>query len=139
MAQQPQPHNAQPANPIITKLRETPGASPAQFTGWVGSGAADGRTRLHLDVGSLSYYLEFDNADVLHWADVPETVMPLGAKMAWVRGDARVRVIRSVGAKAIQVSRFLQSSGQASGSDAVRGFLSGATLNTPRSKNQSSS
>jgi hypothetical protein len=135
MAHPPQPQSPQPANSIITKLRDAGGPGPAQFTGWVGSGAADGRTRLHLDINSLSYYVEFDNSDAVHWTDVPEAVMPLGAKTVWLRGDARVRLIRSVGTKASQVSRFLKATTHASNHGAVRGFMSGAALNVRGSMN----
>jgi hypothetical protein len=139
MAQPPHSPHTQPVNPAISKLREAGGSGPAQFTGWVGSGAADGRTRLHLDVNALSYYVEFGNVDAVHWADIPEAVMPFGAKTVWLRGDARVRLVRSVGTKATQVSRFLKLTSQVSNYDAVRGFMSGASMSSRRSMNSPSS
>jgi hypothetical protein len=140
MAQAHQPPQAQPVNPVFSRIREARGSGPAQFSGWVGSGAEAGRTRLHLDINTPSFYVEFSNDDVMHWADVPETVMPLGAKAVWLRGDARVRLVRSVGAKAIQVSRFLRQvsryltrASQVRNTDAVRGFTFGAgrSMNSP--------
>lgn len=105
---------ALPPNPTISKIQKLGGRSGAPFVGWVGSGAGEGHTRLHLDINALGYHIEFENGDVMHSMDVPESVMPFGAKAVWLKADARVRLTRSVRTSATQVSRFLRHAGNVS-------------------------
>lgn len=116
-------------NETVSKVRQG-GGRAASFAGWVGSDAPAGRTRLHLDLNQLSYYLEFDNNDVLGSADLAENVMPFGAKTVWLKGDARVRLWRSVGTSATKMMRFLSASAMNASPSMVRASMSGAPFSS---------
>jgi len=119
---------ALPLNPTVSTLQQAGGRAHAPFQGWVGSGAGEGKTRLHLDIHELGYYIEFDNSDVLLSTNVPENVMPFGAKAVWLKADARVRLSRSVRTSATQVSRFLRRAASAASPAAARAWMFGAPI-----------
>jgi hypothetical protein len=108
MAQgQPTARAALPVNPHLSALQQAGGRTPAHLFGWIGDGAPAGKSRLHVHINQPGYYVEFSNADVVHSADLSESVLPFGAKAVWLKPDARVRLYRSLGTSAMQASRFL--------------------------------
>jgi hypothetical protein len=122
-------------NSVISKLQETGGRTPAPFLGWIGSGAGEGKTRLHLNIHELGYYIEFDNGDLVHSMDVQDNVMPFGAKALWLKADARVRLSRSVRTSATQISRFLSRAASTATPNVARTWMLGAPIGSPNAQN----
>jgi hypothetical protein len=79
-----------PGNPHLVKLMQAGAYNAFTFRGYIGPGAAEGRIVLYPSLDDLSQSVEFSKSDVLGFADLPESVMPLGAKIIWVKGDATI-------------------------------------------------
>jgi hypothetical protein len=109
-------------------LKGEGGAAATTFSGWVGEASADGMTRLYLNINDLSYYIEFENGDLVHSTDVAESVLPCGAIAIWLKADARVRLTRSVRTSASQINRFLTS---VAGSGSFAAGVPGTSMTSP--------
>jgi hypothetical protein len=115
-------------NATISKLIAQDGAATATFSGWVGEGSAEGMTRLYLNINDLSYFIEFESADLVHSTDVAEHVLPFGAIAIWLKADARVRLTRSVRTSATEINTFLSS---VTGSGSSGAAMPGASMKSP--------
>lgn len=60
------------------------------FWGYVGPSRKDGVVTLYPSLENLGDSIEIAVADILHVEDVPETVLLFGAKVVWVRRDAKI-------------------------------------------------
>jgi len=78
-------------NPLLARLLVAEGAENAiALRGYVGPSRAEGYINLYPNLYDLSESLEVAQADVLHFAEVPETAMPFGATILWVKKDAQI-------------------------------------------------
>lgn len=68
-----------PANPPETQV----------FTGYLGASDKEKHVRLYFDV-TLAQHLDILQEDILHQVEVPESQMPLGGVMVWVKKEAKL-------------------------------------------------
>jgi hypothetical protein len=80
-----------PENPLLARLLVVDGAANAiTLRGYVGRSTAEGYVNLYPKLDDLSESLEIAQADILHFSEVPESVMPYGAMILWVKKDAQI-------------------------------------------------
>ena len=78
-------------HPILSRLLEqSEGAGARAFRGYIGPSKAEGGVWLYPSLGDLSFSIEIREADILDTADAPETLLPHGGTIVWVRTDAEV-------------------------------------------------
>lgn len=77
-------------HPILDKVLAEGGVTPKSITGYVGASSRGGYVTIYPNLTDLTKSYEVAVDDVLHTADVPESVRPFGAKVVWLRGDADV-------------------------------------------------
>jgi hypothetical protein len=85
-----------PENPLLARLLVIDGATNAiTYRGYVGQSSAEGYISLYPRLYDLSESFEIAQADILHFLEVPESVMPHGAMILWVKKDAQITHHRS--------------------------------------------
>ncbi|MEU8318935.1 hypothetical protein AB0C33_11250 [Nonomuraea sp. NPDC048881] len=82
--QGPEPH------PLLVKLLQEGSPDTMTFWGYVGPPYQDGFVTLYPSLEDLNSALDIPQSDVLHIEDVPEDILLFGAKVLWVRRDAKV-------------------------------------------------
>lgn len=80
-------------------------ADAVTFMGYMGPAAADGSAVLYATLDELADCIEIPPADLLHVEDVPETVMPFGAKRVWIASKAKITRRRSGAAEDMTPAR----------------------------------
>jgi hypothetical protein len=76
-------------HPLLSRLLEA-GANVRAFRGYVGPDKGTGRVRLYPSLGDLSFSIEINEADIVASAEAPETLLPHGGTVVWVKPDAEV-------------------------------------------------
>jgi hypothetical protein len=66
------------------------GADARVFRGYVGPSPANGRVSLYPSLGDLTFSIEIAEKDILESVDAPETLLPHGGTLIWVKRDAEV-------------------------------------------------
>jgi hypothetical protein len=79
-----------PENPLLSKLTREGAVDSMTFWGYVGPSREEGVVTLYPSLENLSDSIEIARADILHVEDVPETVLLFGAKVVWVRREAKI-------------------------------------------------
>jgi hypothetical protein len=80
-----------PENPLLARLLVAVGATSAiTLRGYVVPSRADGYVILYPRLDTLSESHEVARADILFFTEVPESVMPFGGMMIWVKTDAQI-------------------------------------------------
>jgi hypothetical protein len=88
MAKQPDvPHLR--AHPLLSRLLDV-GANVRAFRGYVGPERDRERLRLYPSLGDLSFSIEINKSDIVASAAAPETLLPHGGTVIWVKPDAEV-------------------------------------------------
>jgi hypothetical protein len=77
------------AHPLLSRLLEV-GANVRAFRGYVGPDKNSGRVRLYPSLGDLSFSIEIDTSDIVASAAAPESLLPHGGTVIWVKPDAEV-------------------------------------------------
>lgn len=77
------------AHPLLSRLLEV-GANVRAFRGYVGPDKDNGRVRLYPSLGDLSFSIEIDKSDIVASAAAPESLLPHGGTVIWVKPDAEV-------------------------------------------------
>lgn len=77
------------AHPLLSRLLEA-GANVRAFRGYVGPEKDKGRVRLYRSLGDLSFSIEINKSDIVASAAAPETLLPHGGTVVWVKPDAEV-------------------------------------------------
>lgn len=77
-------------HPVLARLAREGVADATSFRGYIGSSDSDAYVTLYSSLEYPSASIEIARDDILHVEDVPENFLPFGAKVVWVRGDARV-------------------------------------------------
>ena len=79
-----------PENPLVQKLTVEGGQEAITFCGYIGPSSDEGLINLYRSLENLADSIEIARQDILHFEDVPETVLLFGAKMIWVKKDAKI-------------------------------------------------
>jgi len=77
-------------HPLLNRLLEV-GPDVRAFRGYVGPSKDRGRVKLYPSLGDLSFSIEIDRSDIVASAAAPESLLPHGGTVIWVRPDAEVR------------------------------------------------
>jgi hypothetical protein len=78
-------------NSLLTKLLATEGVANAMvLRGYVGPTTAEGNVTLYPRIDDVSECFEIAPDDILHSVVVPESVLPYGGTMIWVRKNANI-------------------------------------------------
>jgi hypothetical protein len=88
MAKQPDDQHLR-AHPLLSRLLEV-GENVRAFRGYVGPAKDSGRVRLYPSLGDLSFSIEINKSDIVASAAAPETLLPHGGTVIWVKPDAEV-------------------------------------------------
>lgn len=96
-------------HPLLTKLGLSGATNATSLTGYVGpSGNAD-TVRLYSSLENLSESVEVLRKDILHSASTPDTVLPYGGTIIWLRKDSQVTFHRSQHTAVFQPADNLQA------------------------------
>jgi hypothetical protein len=76
-------------HPLLSRLLEV-GANVRAFRGYVGPDKDSGRVRLYPSLGDLSFSIEINKNDIVASAAAPESILPHGGTVIWVKPDAEV-------------------------------------------------
>jgi len=90
-----------PENPVLAKLVGAGAANAIALRGYIAPSTARGRVSLYPRLDDLSNSVEIASSDILHFEAVPESVLPYGAVIVWLKKDAeitrrRVETVRAV-------------------------------------------
>jgi hypothetical protein len=77
-------------HPMLKKLLAAGAADSMTYWGYVGPSTASGRITFYPSLNNLSVSLEIAMDDIIHVEDVPETILPFGAKVIWIKKDASI-------------------------------------------------
>ncbi|GGS62924.1 hypothetical protein ACIBIZ_23125 [Nonomuraea spiralis] len=100
------------AHPLLVKLLQEGHPDTMTFWGYVGPPHQDGFVTLYPSLEDLNSALDIPLSGVLHIENVPETILLFGAKVLWVRRDAKV-VRRQAGtAEASLTSEVAEDAGE---------------------------
>jgi len=77
-------------HPMLKKLLAAGAADSMTYWGYVGPSTASGRISFYPSLNNLSVSLEISIDDIIHVEDVPETILPFGAKVIWIKKDASI-------------------------------------------------
>ena len=77
-------------HPLLNRLLEV-GPDVRAFRGYVGPDQRNGRVRLYPSLGDLGFSIEINKSDIVAAAAAPESLLPHGGTVVWVKPDAEVR------------------------------------------------
>ena len=77
------------AHPLLNRLLEA-GPNVRAFRGYVGPEKDSKRVRLYPSLGDLGFCIEINKGDIVASAAAPETLLPHGGTVIWVKPDAEV-------------------------------------------------
>ena len=77
------------AHPLLSRLLEV-GATVRAFRGYIGPDDETGRLRLYPSLGDLGFSIAINKSDIVASADAPESLLPHGGTVIWVKPDAEV-------------------------------------------------
>ena len=77
-------------NPLISKILANGGATATVLWGYIGPSPREGHIALHTSLRNLAISVEIAERDIIHIADVPESIFPFGAKAIWVKKEAPI-------------------------------------------------
>src|SRR5262245_38276347 len=67
-------------NPLISKILANGGATATVLWGYIGPSSREGFITLHPSLRNLSVTMEIAERDIIHVADVPDSIFPFNAK-----------------------------------------------------------
>lgn len=87
-------------NPLISRILANGGAAATALWGYIGPSPREGYVALHPSLRNLAISIEIAERDIIHIADIPESIFPFGAKMIWVKNEAPIanRLVESADA-----------------------------------------
>jgi hypothetical protein len=83
-------NNREPHALLGRLLAHGAGADAHAFRGYIGPETRDGKVRLYPSLGDLTFSIEIAEADILESVAAPETLLPHGGVVLWVKRDAEV-------------------------------------------------
>ncbi|MCU6498250.1 hypothetical protein LPN04_10645 [Rugamonas sp. A1-17] len=81
-----------PEHPLLSYLKEHNASNVASVKGYVGPSTRDGYVRMYADLADLSDAVDIPRNDILYFAEAPDSVLPLGGTIVWLKKDAQVVV-----------------------------------------------
>ena len=99
-----------PENPLLAKLVAAGASNVMPLQGYVGPSTRETHITLYPNLNDLSESFEIAKTDILHFAETPETVLPYGGMVVWVKKDAQI------------ISRRSESVGNLKGAEARSNF-----------------
>jgi hypothetical protein len=84
-----------PEHPLLSYLKEGNASNVVTVKGYVGPSSSPDHIRLYADLADLSESVDIARSDILYFAEAPDTVLPLGGTVIWLKKEARI-VVRSV-------------------------------------------
>lgn len=76
-------------HPLLDRLLKA-GTDVRAFRGYVGPDKGNGRVTMYPSLGDLSFYIEINRSDIVSSAAAPESLLPHGGTVIWVKPDAEV-------------------------------------------------
>jgi hypothetical protein len=87
-------------HPALVKLAADGYPDAVALSGFIGPSSTEGYITLYRDLRKLERGLEVRLSDIVHVEDIPESIVPFGAKRIWVRKGAdlelRISSVRRV-------------------------------------------
>ncbi|MFC4941989.1 hypothetical protein [Pseudonocardia sp. GCM10023141] len=83
-------------HPLLAELATEGPPAVQVFSGYFGPSARGGTVTLYRSLRNLDATIDIAAADILHVADIPESILPFGAKMVWVAAAAEIAVRQTV-------------------------------------------
>lgn len=77
-------------NPLLAQLTREAMGETITFWGYIGPSENKDIIALYPNLQSPADYVEISRTDILHVEDVPENILLFGAKVIWVRRDAKI-------------------------------------------------
>jgi hypothetical protein len=82
-------------HPLLTKLGIAGATNATSITGYVGPSGNPDTVRLYSSLENLLDSIEVLRKDILHSASTPDTVLPYGGTIIWLKKDSQVTFHRS--------------------------------------------
>ncbi|SIT58659.1 conserved hypothetical protein [Mesorhizobium prunaredense] len=76
-------------HPLLSRLLDV-SPNVRAFRGYVGPRKDNGRVRLYPSLGDLSFSIEINESDIVASGAAPESLLPHGGTVIWVKPDAEV-------------------------------------------------
>jgi hypothetical protein len=77
-------------NPLLKQLIDGGAATSLIYWGYVGPPTTEARITFYPSLNDLSVSLDIAREDIIHVKDVPETLLPFGAKVIWVKRNSDI-------------------------------------------------
>ncbi|MEW9806360.1 hypothetical protein [Mesorhizobium marinum] len=77
-------------HPFFESANRQEATDSVTFMGYCGPSTGNGSMVLYASLNELADCIEVPSEDVLHVEDVPEAVLPFGAKRIWIRSKAKI-------------------------------------------------
>lgn len=90
MPDQRNPGSQLQEHPLLQKLIAGGATNSMVYWGYVGPSPHEGRINFYTSLNDLSASIEIARDDIIHFEDVPEIILPFGAKVIWVKQDASI-------------------------------------------------
>jgi hypothetical protein len=99
MAEKTVPSANIPENHLLTRLIAGGATNATAMRGYVGPSTTEGYIVLYPSLDNISESIEIARDDILEFAELPESVLPLGGTIVWVKKDAKItfRSVKTVG------------------------------------------
>ena len=81
-------------HPLLEKIAGDGPSGVRSLTGYIGPSPRSDCITVYGSIKDLQRSVEINVADIVHIEDVPETIVPFGAQVVWVKTDAAVAVRR---------------------------------------------
>ena len=94
-----------PLHPIFAKLNNENSTKFTTLRGYVGPSLTKGSIRLYKSLDGPSESVEIPQADIIYFADMPESILPYGAKIVWIKKDAEVTVNQVASVAGVKADR----------------------------------
>lgn len=110
-------------NALISKILANGGATATVLWGYIGPSSREGFITVHPSLRNLSVTIEIAERDVIHVADIPESIFPFGAKAIWIRNEAPISHRVEETADSVRSHRVEESAGSISDADTRPGMV----------------
>lgn len=77
-------------NQLIADVIAKGGAEATVLWGYIGPSSREGYISLHPSLRNLSISMEIAERDIIHIADIPESIFPFDAKVVWIKSQASI-------------------------------------------------
>jgi hypothetical protein len=96
-----------PIHPLFTRLDSASATTFTTLRGYVGPSLTKECIRLYKSLDGPSESVEIPQADIIHFAEMPEFILPYGGMIVWIKKDAEVAVYRGATVAGVKADREL--------------------------------